>query len=69
MLLGMSIADLLKCSAVSKSLRQDIMSTDRQLVWTKIRLLQDEQSDLRSHVLLTIRLNRLHVPDDTTNNV
>ena len=51
----MSSADLLKSPAVCKFSRQGIMSTERQTVWTNIRKIKDEQSDLRPHCLLTRR--------------
>ena len=47
---------LLKLSAVCKYLCQGLISAYRQTIWTQIRLLQEEQSDLVPHCLLQTRL-------------
>ena len=43
---------LLKLSAACKCLLQELISTYIQTVWTQIRLLLEEQSDLVPHCLL-----------------
>ena len=43
---------LLKSSAAHKCLHQGLISAHRQTVWTQIRLLLEEQSDLGPHCLL-----------------